>query len=342
VPQRFPSLDALDRWFEKNKRSFPWREDPFPYAVLVSEIMLQQTQATRVIPFFLQWMRTFPSLNILAQASEISVIKAWEGLGYYRRARMLHKAASIIIAQHNGEIPQNRSDLLQIPGIGPYTAGAILSFAFHQRAAAVDANVRRVLFRLFNQKLSSKELIIYTEQLLSKTKPWHTMEALIELGALLCLPSPHCHICPLSDQCRAYQSETQNTIIKKDPQKRIPLQRIVLIFLWKEYLYIIQRAEGEIMGGLYEFPFFEITSTTSMHTQLTTYLDQQIGDSYTITRQYSPINHSFTQYRATLYPYAIELTNQESFNKEGSWIRKKEMSSLPFSAGHRRIFQRLF
>ena len=201
--QKFPQIaEIVQHWFLQSQRSFPWREDRSPYSVWISEVMLQQTQARVVIDYYQRWMKKFPDIEHLARAPLEEVIKQWEGLGYYVRARNLHKAAQYLVEHHQGIFPSSRELLEKIPGIGPYTVGAILSFAFHQKAAAVDGNVIRVLTRLFamqeevQTQSSKKWLWKCAENLLPEKEPWILVEGLIELGATVCTLKPKCSQCP--------------------------------------------------------------------------------------------------------------------------------------------------
>jgi A/G-specific adenine glycosylase len=204
------SNHSLNTWFEENRRAFPWREDPTPYSVWVSEVMLQQTRASVVVPYFERWMITFPSVAALAVAPIEQVIKMWEGLGYYSRARNLHRGAQQIVDDFGGVIPSTKEELLKIRGLGPYTVAAILSFGFKQRAAAVDGNVLRVITRYAwidqdIQKVATKRVVAeFVESFLDEKQPWVTSEALIELGATICTPAPRCALCPIQSGCAAY------------------------------------------------------------------------------------------------------------------------------------------
>ena len=207
MPSTARAFPELVTWFHQNKRVFPWREVSNPYYILLSEIMLQQTQAARVVPFFLRWIKKFPTVRELSQGSEDDILKLWEGLGYYSRARNLKKAACFIEEVFHGEIPKDQESLRSIPGIGPYTQGAIRSFAFHERAAAVDANVERVIARWMDVPIqkgstrSREKVESLLEEILPEKDAWVVMEALIELGALVCQKKPVCEVCPLRKEC---------------------------------------------------------------------------------------------------------------------------------------------
>lgn len=332
---------ALDSWFSKVKRPFPWRNDPSPYMVLVSEVMLQQTQASRVQLYFHKWMHLFPSLESLAQAPEEALIKAWEGLGYYSRVRSLHKAAKTLVAQYKGRIPQNREELLLIPGIGPYTAGAILCFAFHKRALAIDANVERVLRRVYQisytNKNARKLIETHLESLLPQENAWHTMEALIELGALVCQKNPSCSTCPLSLFCLSYK----NGVEAPPPRKlATSLFRDVACILVGEEILVVHRSGKQIMSGLYEFPFFDSVKEGRERHSLSNFLKTQLPVSFTLEEKLPSVTHSFTQFRSHLYPWI--LFSQEKFSwPDGKWVSLDDLEQLPFSSGHKRISAQL-
>jgi len=328
-------IQTITTWFCANKRAFPWRKNPTPYRVLVSEIMLQQTQATRVIPFFLRWMEQFPSLEKLALAPEQAIIKAWEGLGYYSRARSLQKAARTIVEKFNGKIPSTKKELLTIPGIGPYTAGAILSFAFHKKAAAVDANVIRLLSRLKEQNIRVKELEAFLEKSLPTTSPWIAMEALIELGALICRRRPLCENCPLSQECLSKQRGTTTRFPPTTSQQKISLWRDVALIVAKNKVLVCQRSGKKIMSGLFEFPFFESKPSGRGEKAFLRHL-KKLSLNLSIIHSLCPVTHSFTRYKATLYPLILSSPHEFSW-PEGVWVPIEELSSLAFSSGHKKI-----
>lgn len=213
---------SLKRWFQSTKRDLPWRCSPSPYVVWIAEIMLQQTQVSVVEPYFLRWMQQFPSIATLARATREEVIKAWEGLGYYSRARHIHAAAQYLMEKHEGKLPSRREDLEKVKGLGPYTVGAILSFAFHQKAAAVDGNVIRVLSRYFcveddvGKSGTKKQIWELAEKLLPDHEPWVVVEGLIELGATVCLKRPKCAECPINKSCLGFREGKQFSLPKKE------------------------------------------------------------------------------------------------------------------------------
>ncbi|NGX26593.1 MAG: Adenine DNA glycosylase [Chlamydiae bacterium] len=327
----------LKHWFEEEKRIFPWRIHPTPYGVWVSEVMLQQTRAIVVIPYFERWMQCFPTIQSLAGASIDEVIKMWEGLGYYARARSLHEGAQYVVSHYEGELPSDPELLKNVKGLGPYTIGAIRSFAFHQKAAAVDGNVIRVIARLYcyeeevdrpsAQKLIRKKV----EELLPDTEPWVIMEALIELGATICVKKPSCEKCPLQEVCQAYLLGKAKLLPKKKKRaKIILLQRFVpVIYHKKEFL--IQKQEGKkVMAGLYEFPYFEKEHT----------LHYFYPGKLRKIRKLQEVEHTFTRYKARLFPTVWKAKERKKV--EGFiWASIEEIQTLPFSSGHRKISKEL-
>ena len=247
TPLRADSIRALASWFKRRQRVLPWREDPSLYRVWISEIMLQQTQVAAVVPYFERFIRTFPTVESLAQASESEVLKLWEGLGYYARARNLKRAAELI--RHSG-FPNTREGWLALPGVGPYTAGAVLSISLNQPEAILDGNVERVLSRFACVSRHTGEsqykvaLWNFSRAWVKKGKrigvrPRILNQALMELGALVCTPkSPKCEVCPLVQTCGAYKSDA----VEKFPEKKQPKKWIQIY----EKLYAVYDREGRV------------------------------------------------------------------------------------------------
>jgi A/G-specific adenine glycosylase len=341
------SKQKLIQWFHDNKRDLPWRENPNPYAVWVSEIMLQQTQVAVVIPYFLRWMSIFPSISALAEASLDSVIKCWEGLGYYSRARSLHAGARYIVDNYEGVLPTNPEALIKIPGIGPYTCGAILSFAFKQKAPAVDGNVIRVLTRFYNnhsdisKSTTIKEIWSTAAAILPDKEPWSFNEALIELGATICNRAPKCFQCPLNSSCKAYAENTVAELPFKSAKTQIEqLYRAVAVIKAENKLLVRRGAQGKLMSDLHEFPYFESKSPERDIHWLSGNIRQTFGIDTKFNCDLPDIEHSFTRYRVKLFP-AI-LTSKAAHHIDGyQWLSQKELEQLAFSSGHRRILQLL-
>ncbi len=340
-------LSRLKAWFQREKRSLPWRESPSPYAVWVSEVMLQQTQVKVVIPYFYRWMEAFPTISALASASIDEVIKKWEGLGYYARARNLHKGAKYVMEHYRGSLPETKSQLLQIPGLGPYTSAAILNFAFHHKSAAVDGNVLRVMTRLLGieddiSKVSTVNSIRNKlEQLLPDREPWVVSEALIELGAIICKKQPSCERCPVARSCHANLHSKQASL-PFNSKKTVPtsLHRAALI-ISHEDRYLIQRGEaGRIMADLHYFPFIE----TELKEFCLDEIQESAASKYSLDlapiRTLPSLTHSFTRYLVTLTP-CLFFARKAPDIKGFQWRERKDLKSLAFCSGHREIARQL-
>ena len=332
----------LKEWFLQEKRSFPWRNSPSPYGVWVSEVMLQQTRASVVVSYFKKWMERFPTLSSLAQASVEDVCKVWEGLGYYSRARNLQKGAQQLM-QKGGEIPSSLEELKSISGIGPYTAGAILSFAFHKKAAAIDANVERVISRYkgiegdLKTSANKKRLEQETLSFLPEEESWVIMEALIELGAMICKTTPQCLSCPLKEDCSAFlQKKTDQIPYKQKRQETIFLEKQVVVLLYQSYVLIEKKEEGKVLGGLFEFPSFPYLA----HQNIEEEVFKLLGVNALFLEDLPSQNQSFTRYKIDLYPALLEVQEKKDIPGYLWYPMEDLVKDLPFSSGHKRILQR--
>ncbi|MCD7739365.1 MAG: A/G-specific adenine glycosylase [Lachnospiraceae bacterium] len=258
--------EDLLQYYRENKRSLPWREDPKAYHVWVSEIMLQQTRVEAVKPYYQRFLEALPDVEALAKVPEERLLKLWEGLGYYSRARNLQKAARVVTEEYGGDLPQEKDQLLKLPGIGPYTAGAISSIAYGRVAAAVDGNVLRVLSRVFADDRDigrdevKRDYEALLEQAMSREHPGEFNQAMMEIGAMVCMPNgqPRCEICPLSGFCEAYKSKTQENYPRRAPKKARKIERrTVLILRDEKRIAIRKRPEKGLLAGMYEFPVIE-------------------------------------------------------------------------------------
>ncbi len=304
--------------------------------------MLQQTQVGVVIPYFERWMEKFPTVEALAAASELEVLKLWEGLGYYSRAKNLRLAALQIMEHFGGKLPSDPESLALIKGIGPYTQGAIRGFAFKQKAAAVDGNVMRVLSRFLAfeevvcEPKSKMKLVAYAEKMLPDDEPWLISEGLIELGALVCTKKAQCSLCPLKKECLSFRHHLQDQLPKKKARTRtVFLERIVAVIRWEGRYLLKREDEGKVMGGLYEFPYVEcgdLEEGTGM-------LEKLLGLKLRYVEALPEQEHTFTHHRARLFPHVFEVEGV----CEGSpfWKSGEEMRDLPFSSGHRRVLDSL-
>ncbi len=304
--------------------------------------MLQQTIASVVIPYYERWMKHFPTVESLAQAPEDLVLKLWEGLGYYSRARNLQKAAKMVVEKHGGSFPCEPELLKELPGIGPYTLGAVRSFAFKQKAPAIDGNVIRVITRLFGivdpiEKTQTKQRIHQAaESLLSDDQPWIETEALIELGALVCKKRALCEECPLQEACVAKnQGLVEKLPNKKRPQKTVRLTRLVAIIRRGDQLLLSKESERKVMQGLHQFPFLEVDE--KIHSPKEAF-EKELGLSLSLKENFEEVTHTFTKYHVTLLPFYFE-TEQNSVSKGLFWKTKEEIEKLSFSSGHRKVLK---
>ncbi len=338
---------SLKKWFLEHKRELPWREDPSPYAVWVSEVMLQQTQVQVVMPYFERWMQRFPSIAHLASASLDEVIKLWEGLGYYSRARNLHAGAQYIVEHHAGILPSTYEALAKIKGLGPYTIGAILSFAYRQRVSAVDGNVLRVIARYcalpddIAKGTSQRKFREIAQVLLPEHEPWIISEALIELGATVCQKKPKCAHCPLQRTCQAFARGLQDELPKKTRDSRSEaIFRSVAILIGKGHVLVRRAQKGEIMSDLHEFPYFETDSQGMTSRMLIKHVQNNFQIKATETQVLPVVTHSFTRYQVTLYPIVLACTSTPQVVGY-NWVPMEQLKTLAYSSGHRRILNLL-
>ncbi len=330
----------------------PWRNDRNPYRILVSEFMLQQTQVKTVIPYFERWMKSFPTLQKLARARESTILKHWEGLGYYSRARNLKKTAQIILQDYSGKVPDSMEEILKLPGVGRYTAGAVLSIAFGHKVPVLDGNVKRVLSRLLllkeNAGTRKSENILWEamENILPETGAGNFNQAFMELGATVCLPkNPLCLLCPLKQNCKAQKAGKQNLY---PPQKQktpsIKIEVSAAVILRRNNIYIQKRKVGGLMGGLWEFPGGKFESGESPEQCLHREINEELGVSLHIDEKLMVIKHSYTRFRVTLHVFLCRIRSgrvSPTQSDEWSWVKAKELDTYPFPAANVKIIKSL-
>ena len=350
----------LLNWYHKNKRTLPWRvRNPDPYAVWVSEIMLQQTRVETVIPYFERWMRLFPSIRALASANEHDVLNAWEGLGYYSRARNLHKASKIVAEQHNGKLPRDLDSLRKLPGIGQYTLGAISSIAFGMDIPALDGNIKRVYSRLFDisEPVDSTggEKILWdlAETHLPNGQAGDYNQALMDLGAMICLPkNPRCLICPLMKMCRARINGTQNQRPVMKPKKDVPHYiHAAGVFVRRigreaspegdnppyDEVLLAQRPSQGLLAGMWEFPNGRVNGDPAkglakvLKTGYNLHIRAKRNKEVLIT-----VQHAYSHFKVTVYAYQCELQSAPQ-NGILKWIPIKELDDYPMGKIDRQI-----
>ncbi|MCR5005443.1 MAG: A/G-specific adenine glycosylase [Clostridiales bacterium] len=316
---------SLVQWYLANHRDLPWRRTKSPYAVWVSEIMLQQTRVEAVIGYYTRFMGRFPTVKTLADADIDEVLKYWEGLGYYSRARNLHKAAKCIMEQYQGTFPSAIKELEGLPGIGAYTAGAIASIAFDVPAAAVDGNVLRVLSRLYAlwddimTDYTRRRVTALIEANIPLQAPGDFTQSLMELGALVCIPGrPRCEVCPLSFECKAHMLHVEEQLPVRIPKTKVREQkRAVFLFFNEDRVLLHRRPEGTVLGGLYEFPGVDLVNGAAST------VDQAFFDAYGIqpkgTVECGEAVHRFTHIHWHMTICTSDLV-PEQVPEDGSWL----------------------
>ncbi len=354
----------LVMWHRQHQRALPWRNAPAGarpvYAVWVSEIMLQQTRVETVIDYFERWMARFPTVEALAAADLQTVLKQWEGLGYYARARNLHKAARQVVDEHAGAFPQQRSQLRKLPGIGEYTVGAILSLAFNQPEPILDGNVKRVLSRLADidqpiQATATLKLLWRLARGVVEAAPTGAAgacnEAIMELGATLCTPeNPRCLICPLSSVCRAAAIGVQRQRPVMAPRKSTPHFDVAAGVIWQDAPYsspllITQRPPEGLLGGLWEFPGGKLEPTDAdLRACLRREIDEELGIAIEVGERLTVVQHAYTHFRITLHAFHARHTGGEPQAigcADWRWVAHDQLAPYPFPVADHKIIEAL-
>lgn len=327
-------------WYARHGRVLPWRGLSDPYAVWVSEVMLQQTRVDTVIPYFEGWMERFPTIQALAGASEQSVLAAWEGLGYYSRARNLHRAAKVVLAEYGGVLPQKMQALRTLPGIGRYTAAAIASIAFHQDEATLDANLRRVFARVFDvsipadSALGEEVLWNLARQHLPAGRASDYNQALMDLGASICLPKkPLCLLCPLEEICQSRTAPEARPVLR--PKAPVPHRtKMAAVILQEGRVLLTQRPAKGLLGGMWEFPAVEVLEHSAE--AMMDGLLKQYGLLVRPLSLLAGVEHAYTHFRLTEYAWLCE----SDFRPNGLpwlWADSAGLESFPMGKVDRAI-----
>lgn len=352
MTRRLPTA-ALLKWARNNLRDLPWRTEPRnPYHVWISEMMLQQTQVATVIPYFHRFIERFPSIHALAAAPLDDVLKAWEGLGYYARARNLHRAAEQVVAEFDGRLPDTVEELLRLPGIGRYSAGAIASLAFGRAAPVLDGNVKRVLCRLYavrddpRQPAVERELWALAELNLPKGKAGRWNEAMMELGATVCQPrSPRCGDCPFIPVCQAHRQDLQDELPARAHKPRTPHYDVAAAVIRRRgRILIAQRPLGGMLGGLWEFPGGKRERGESLEECLRREIQEELGVEIEVGRPVTQVKHAYTHFRITLHAFECALIGGKPKAiqvADWRWVRLEEMERFAFAVTDRKIITAL-
>ncbi len=345
---------SLLQWWDNGHADLPWRQTKDPYAIWVSEIMLQQTQIATVIPYYERWLAKLPTVADLANASLDEVLKLWEGLGYYSRARNMHAAANMVMGEWNGRFPTTATELQKLKGIGRYTAGAITSIAFNEPAPVLDGNVIRVLTRLTDyegdvtQTVSKNHLWQLAESLVPQQRPGDYNQSLMELGQQICQPKkPKCLLCPIQENCLARQHGTQLERPVKPPRKNTPHYEVVAGIIWHkdgERFLIAQRPLDGLLGGLWEFPGGKQEAGETLEQALVREIIEELAMEIEVDQFQTKVKHAYTHFRITLHAFHArhrDGTPQHLGVAKHAWVTLPELDKYAFAKTDRKIIESL-
>jgi len=334
-------------WYRAHRRAMPWRDNPDPYAVWLSEIMLQQTQVDTVIPYFERFLARFPTIRSLAEADEQEVLRLWQGLGYYSRARRLQATAQALVRAHAGRLPDSYEALLALPGFGPYTAAAVASIVYAQPVPVVDGNVLRVFARywgLAEDIAQPKTRALLFDRLLPAIAPHPPADfnqAIMELGALVCRPSnPDCLLCPLQPDCVAANTGRVAELPVKSKRKPIPHHQVAAALVWRgDAMLVVQRPAEGMLGGMWELPGGRQGEDESLPAALLRHVHRATGLLVEVGDERCAVGHTFSHFSITVHLF-------EAICKGGDleaqrWLTPGQIPSLPFSRVTLKLFQAL-
>lgn len=344
----------LVEWYRQSHRDLPWRNTSDPYAVWVSEIMLQQTQVATVLPYYARFLEQYPSITALAQAPLDEVLKAWEGLGYYARARNLHKAAQCIVKDYGGVFPQTFEAVHALPGIGQSTAGAILTFAFKQPHAILDGNVKRVLARLYAieqpvQEPKTADILWEKSRALLPDNPetaYDFNQAIMELGATICTPkNPECSRCPWQQNCHAFTQGRQDELPVKKPVKATPHYTIGVGVVWRDDTVLIAlRPEEGLLGGLWEFPGGKCETDETIKECIRRELKEETGLEVSVGSCLAVVKHAYTHFKITLHAYQCQYVSGVAEPRSAQqlrWVTLDEIERYAFPKANKKVLESL-
>ncbi len=343
---------GLLAWFRRNARDLPWRRTRDPYRIWLSEVMLQQTRVETVRPYYERFTAEFPCVQALAAASEDRLLRLWQGLGYYSRARNLHRAARIIAGERGGEFPRSADQWRTLPGVGPYTAGAIASIAFGQRVPVVDGNVKRVLARLFDVSTSVdapgtvRRLWEIAEKLVPPSEPGLFNQAIMELGSTLCTPKqPRCDQCPVRGSCRARARGRQARLPVRRRRKPLPHYEIVAGAIRKNGRYLLgKRPPRGLLGGLWELPGGKVEPGETHTEALAREIAEELGMVVRVGKRLASVKHAYSHFRITLHVYACDPMRgraQARYHTALRWVARPQLEQYAFPAATLKVLDRL-
>jgi A/G-specific adenine glycosylase len=349
---RFLFQEKILSWYAENRRSLPWRDSNNPYFIWVSEVMLQQTQVKTVIPYYQRFIKQFPDINRLAASRQQDLLKAWEGMGYYARARNLHRAAKMVVSEHQGKIPADHKRFRALPGVGEYIAAAVLSIAFQKPLAVTDGNVKRVLARLrtvdtpVNHSSSHRVYGPLADDLLNRKKPGDHNQAMMELGALVCTPrKPICINCPVSNFCRSFRGGKVDQYPKRVQRRPIPEYRIAVGVIMKNGNLLIARRKPEgLLGGLWEFPGGKIRPNESSREACVREVREELNLAVTIERRICRVRHAYTHFKIDMDVFACRYRSgrvRRNGPAAHKWVSFKTLRKYPIPGANHKILPQL-
>ncbi|MGD9301762.1 MAG: A/G-specific adenine glycosylase [Desulfobacterales bacterium] len=336
-------------WYQSHKRDLPWRNTQDPYCIWVSEVMLQQTQVATVVPYYHRFLQQFKDITSLARANSQAVLKAWEGLGYYARARNLHRAAGIVSKEHKGLVPDSWADFRKLPGVGDYIAAAVLSMAFEKPFPVVDGNVKRLLARLLimkdpvNKPAAANNFREVAGTLLAPKDPGTFNQAMMEIGALVCKPQqPRCNICPVQKICRAYRFDQVLNYPVKLKKSATPLHRIAVGVVFKNgQVLITRRKPSGLLGGLWEFPGGKIQNGETPEAACIREIKEEVNLSVTVDSHLSRVKHAYTHFKIVMDVYCCSyVSGRVTLNGpvDHRWITLQKIADFPFPKANHKFF----
>ncbi len=343
---------SLINWYQANHRDLPWRNTSDPYHIWVSEVMLQQTQVATVLAYYHEFINRFPNIERLSQANLQDILKTWEGMGYYARARNLHKAAARVLSKHNGRLPQTWDEFRKLPGVGDYIAAAVLSIAFDQPYAVVDGNVKRVLSRLFlmdapvNRPASKKIFQQTASELMDASQPGIFNQAIMELGAMICKPrNPLCGICPMQAGCLAFQSGRITEFPRRIKKPSTPEHRIAVGVVFKNSRVLITQREPEgLLGGLWEFPGGKIREHETAEAACVREIKEEVNLTVEIDSHLCQIKHAYTHFKIRMEVFCCEhLSGRVRLNGpvDHRWIKPGQLQNFPLPKANHKFLSQL-
>ncbi len=338
--------ERLLAWYDENRRDLPWRCTRDPYRIWVAEVMLVQTQVDTVIPYYQRFLERFPDIESLAAADLDSVLKTWEGLGYYARPRNLHKAAGILVSEHSGRLPRDSKTLLSLPGIGAYVAAAVSSIAFDEPVLAIDGNVRRVLSRLLDLPAPTDSRLRTATGALADERPGDVNQALMDLGARLCKPrAPRCSGCPLARSCRARRHGTIDQRPGRRRARERPHYDIAVGVIWRDGRILIAKRPPEgLLGGLWEFPGGKPEPGESLEAAVIREVGEELDIDVEPGAKIATVNHAYSHFAITMHAFHCRYrtgTPRPVACQEIAWVKPDQLDRYAFPAANRRVLERL-